>query len=470
MAGDIRGRKVVVIGTGIGGSSVAPLLAKEGMEVTVLERNSFPGGKAASFEREGFIYDTGVHWLARGDRGPMGEIANIVGAEIKFNSMETAMQYTTGGRTARLSQNMDEEESLQRLFEDIGVLPENREGAYALFKDLARERSPEELAELDEVSFSDYIARFVDDEQLNRVLDGFTGMYMCISRRAASAGEFILCFSGQAREKNLCYPVGGMRSVPMAYLDALQYMGGELRYSAPVEQIVIEGGKVRGVEAGGFIPADIVISNNGIKETIALAGRHSFPDDYLNVADNLRLSFGAVSVKYALDTELVGSPLSCYFPDFREKDKVERQAAIFVPVPSAADASLAPPGCQLVLAGSLAPPGLEEPEQAKVICNDMLDRIENTMRDLYPEIEEHAIWKIRTDTRYIAEISGRWSGEVIGIAQNRHQVGKNRPSSVTPVQGLYLVGADAGGRGVGTEMAADSALNLWRTLRNAYSL
>ncbi len=103
---------------------------------------------------------------------------------------------------------------------------------------------------------------------------------------------------------------------------------------------------------------------------------------------------------------------------------------------------------------------------ADAICKEMLDRIENTMQDLYPGIEDHIVWKIRTDTRYIADISGRWTGEVIGLAQNRHQVGKKRPSSVSPVQGLYYVGADAGGRGVGTEMAVDSALNLWRMLRN----
>lgn len=466
MAGGIEGKKIVVIGTGMGGSAVSALLAKEGAKVTVLERNSYPGGKAASFERDGFIYDTGVHWLARGNKGPMGEVASIVGTEIEFVTLNTAMEFTTGGKTAVIAQDMEEDESLDKLFEEIEVLPENREGARALFKDLARERTPEELAALDEVSFADYIARFVDDEQLNRLLDGFTGMYMCISRRAASTGEYIYCFSTQSKQKNLCYPVGGMRAVPMAYLDALQTLGGELRYSTPAERIVVDGGMVRGVEAGGFIPADIVISNNGVKETVALAGRHNFPDDYLAMVDSLRLSFGAVSVKYALDAEIIEAPLACYFPDFNDPELVERQAAIFVPVPSAADPSLAPAGCQLVLAGSLAPPGLEEPAMADAICKEMLDRIENTMQDLYPGIEDHIVWKIRTDTRYIADISGRWTGEVIGLAQNRHQVGSKRPSSVSPVQGLYYVGADAGGRGVGTEMAVDSALNLWRMLRN----
>lgn len=225
MAETLKGKKVVVIGTGMGGSSVAALLAREGADVTVLERNSYPGGKAASFERDGFIYDTGVHWLARGNKGPMGEVASIVGTEIEFVTLDTAMEFTTGGHTAVISQNMDEDESLQNLFEEIGVSHENREGAKTLFKDLARERTPEELEALDEVSFSDYIARFVDDEQINRLLDGFTGMYMCISRRAASTGEFILCFSTQSKQKNLCYPVGGMRAVPMAYLDAMQSLG-----------------------------------------------------------------------------------------------------------------------------------------------------------------------------------------------------------------------------------------------------
>jgi phytoene dehydrogenase-like protein len=29
-----------------------------------------------------------------------------------------------------------------------------------------------------------------------------------------------------------------------------------------------------------------------------------------------------------------------------------------------------------------------------------------------------------------------------------------------PITGLYLVGADAGGRGIGTEMAGESAINV----------
>ena len=92
MTGYLEGKKIIVIGTGIGGAGVSALLAKEGAHVLILERNPFPGGKAASFEREGFVYDSGVHWLARGERGPLGEIAAEAGVELEFRSMDEGVQ------------------------------------------------------------------------------------------------------------------------------------------------------------------------------------------------------------------------------------------------------------------------------------------------------------------------------------------------------------------------------------------
>lgn len=465
MAGVLAGKKVIVIGTGIGGSGVSALLAKEGADVLVLERNAFPGGKAASFEREGFIYDSGVHWLARGEKGPLGEIAAEVGADLKFRTMEEGVKFGLGGRTVTLPTRMDDEDSMKGFFFDLGVSPEKITGAWAFFEDAVREKSHVELEELDTLSLADHVSRFVSDGQFERLIEAFAGIYMVIGPRQSSAGEFILCLSTHIKEKSLSYPLGGMRAIPLAYLEAAEKRGAEVRYSSPVERIVVEAGRVRAVEAGGFIAADIVISNTGVKETVELAGRRNFPVPYLEMVDNLRLSYGAVSVKYALDAEVVHPPVIFYYPDTSRRALAERQAAVFIPVPSAADPSLAPPGCQMVLAASLVPPGLENPGEADRVCEWVIQRIENTMKDLFPDIERHVVWKIRTNTRTIAQLSGRKTGEVVGLAQNRHQVGRNRPKNKTPVEGLFLVGADTGGRGVGTEMAADSALNLRRVLK-----
>lgn len=55
-------KKVVVIGAGFSGLSAACYLAKEGYEVTVLEKNDSIGGRARKFHAEGFTFDMGPSW------------------------------------------------------------------------------------------------------------------------------------------------------------------------------------------------------------------------------------------------------------------------------------------------------------------------------------------------------------------------------------------------------------------------
>ena len=51
-------------------------------------------------------------------------------------------------------------------------------------------------------------------------------------------------------------------------------------------------------------------------------------------------------------------------------------------------------------------------------------------------------------------------GNIIGVGQTVKQIHERRPSQVTPIKGLYIVGAEAGGHGIGTELAANSAMEL----------
>jgi len=54
---------VVVIGSGIGGLTAAGILSKAGLKVSVFEANGQPGGYLCGFERNGFIFDSAIHWL-----------------------------------------------------------------------------------------------------------------------------------------------------------------------------------------------------------------------------------------------------------------------------------------------------------------------------------------------------------------------------------------------------------------------
>jgi phytoene desaturase len=57
-----NGPHAIVIGAGISGLASAGLLAREGYRVTVLEANGEIGGRAGSWERDGFRFDTGPSW------------------------------------------------------------------------------------------------------------------------------------------------------------------------------------------------------------------------------------------------------------------------------------------------------------------------------------------------------------------------------------------------------------------------
>lgn len=55
-------KKVLIIGSGFAGLSAAGLLAKEGHDVTILEKNDQPGGRARIWEKDGFTFDMGPSW------------------------------------------------------------------------------------------------------------------------------------------------------------------------------------------------------------------------------------------------------------------------------------------------------------------------------------------------------------------------------------------------------------------------
>ncbi|MBR4136366.1 MAG: NAD(P)/FAD-dependent oxidoreductase [Bacteroidales bacterium] len=66
---------VVIMGGGVGGLFTAALLAKEGYQVTVLERSARAGGGLQSFRRDGVDFDAGMHVL--GGLQPGGSVDRI---------------------------------------------------------------------------------------------------------------------------------------------------------------------------------------------------------------------------------------------------------------------------------------------------------------------------------------------------------------------------------------------------------
>ena len=74
------------------------------------------------------------------------------------------------------------------------------------------------------------------------------------------------------------------------------------------------------------------------------------------------------------------------------------------------------------------------------------------------------MWTTYTSPTDIDNLFGE-NGNVIGIAQKVGQVGEDRPPIADPeIKNLFHCSADSGLHGIGGELAADSALQLYKTL------
>ena len=167
---------------------------------------------------------------------------------------------------------------------------------------------------------------------------------------------------------------------------------------------------------------------------------------------------------FALDAPLTKTPLNVYIPkryDWAatikglEQGRIPDDIALFMIAPTVAEPSVAPEGLHLLLgaAGTVPADMLDKEMNSKV-----MDLIESRMEKLFPGLKEHTVWKERHGVDFMAAIGGRGRGEVIGMAQRYDQDADKRFSPRTPIKGLYIVGADTGSFGIGTELAAQSAM------------
>jgi len=488
-------KRAVVIGSGPGGAGVAALLQMRGYRVTLLERNDFYGGKCWSFTRDGCVVDSGVHMFSMGASGQHGELNRMVRGDLEWLTANPSEHLLMDGkywlslyqsladprgalsnartnmlmlkdRISRLGRGADVKKEFGREVYRASKRNSPLETLRAVAK-IAR-LDPSYLAELDEITLQEFMHRITDDWTPLQGIAALSMLLTVVPYEEVSAGEFLWCFCNAFRKKTLGVPRGGSREIPGAFLRAFARDGGELRLGCEVARIVVRDGKARGVETaeGEEIAADLVISNAGIKRTLEMAGEEHFPAEYVSYVEGLEYSRSFITTKYGLDRRVVDLPAPGFFNipavnpdhmfDYIGNGGVPEDPFLFTPFPSEWDPYAAPPGKQLIICGVPGP--IEVNKENVAQCERILDRAEERLLDIFPHIAPHIEWKMRTHIAHTASITGKPTGECIGLAQCVGQTGVHKPKPWTAVKDLWLVGTDAGARGVGTEQASGSAI------------
>ena len=107
----MAGKKVIVIGAGIGGLSAAIQLAHRGFSVTVLEKTAKPGGKIVQFKKNGFTFDAGASFitLSRVYKDWFTSVGKNIKDYITFRKMaDTTTFHFHNGKKLTLSTNYNQ--------------------------------------------------------------------------------------------------------------------------------------------------------------------------------------------------------------------------------------------------------------------------------------------------------------------------------------------------------------------------
>ena len=275
---------VVVIGAGLGGLAAAAHLSRAGHTVTIVERESIPGGRAGMITEAGFRLDNGPtvltmpNLLADAFAAAGADMADFVtikpvdpmyravyadGSTLHVRHGREAMtdeirQFANAHEAEAFGRFCDWLEQLYRV-EMAHFIDANFDSVLDLVKPW---RAGLELVRLGGFGkLGRKVASFFDDERLQRIFS-FQSMYAGLAPYEALSLYAVITYMDSV--EGVFVPEGGMHAMATGLAAAVEKVGVTIRYDSPVTRILRTGsGAVSGVEVAGSerIAADVVVCN-----------------------------------------------------------------------------------------------------------------------------------------------------------------------------------------------------------------
>jgi all-trans-retinol 13,14-reductase len=277
----------LVIGSGIGGLTTAALLSDMGWKVCVLEQHYTAGGYTHSYDRNGYEWDVGVHYI--GDVGAKTrtrmmfdylsggklEWAPMADEYDRFYVGDKVFSAIAGKQAFRdnlLRQFPAEAAAIDRYLKLLGRVGKALT-AYSFYKVLkpwqrliawpyTKLKTPTLLFR----NTYDVLSELTQDQDLIAVLCGQWGDMGLPPKRSAFMVHAMIA---RHYMHGGFYPVGGSWKIGESIIPKIQKAGGEVFTYALVKRILTRGDKVTGVEMadGHRIECNCVVSSAGIDNT-----------------------------------------------------------------------------------------------------------------------------------------------------------------------------------------------------------
>ncbi len=463
---------VIVVGAGIGGLTTAALLQERGFSTLVLEKNRFPGGSCSAFRKGGYTFDAGASVFygfcdsdARGTLNLHARIFRKLGIEVPTipdkvqihyhlpNGFDVPVYYEQNRFLERLCQRFPHERDgivrfyreLESVYEILNSLPAGSledpvhlaaVGARHPLKAIA-------LGIKTLFSMGGVARRHLSDAELLNFIDLESFVWSLQDAASTPLVNAGICLVDR-HHGGISYPVGGSGAIAGALAGGVEKFGGEVRYGAEVETVILADGRATGVRlvSGEEIAAKMVVSNATVWDTF---GR-LVTDPLLQVPEDRFIKAPSwFQVFLAVDAGIVPEGFNVHhvLVDAWE-GFTETGGTIFFSAPTVLDPSLAPEGRHTIHLfvtaeadqwAHLDRKGAAYREAKEAYARTLVSRTEKILPGLSGAVEFMVTATPQTHERYLGRRDGSY-GPLLHGGQNILLKPQNR----TPVKNLFATG------------------------------
>jgi phytoene dehydrogenase-like protein len=416
----------ILLGATIPGMTLGAMLARAGWRVLLIEKKRVAGGRAAPWNREGYLSLPGIPRIRYGEKGPFYRICRQIGLKPPLIELNQAWVLDTDGKVRRIT--IGKPGILRaELFSTWDRLSAVR---------LLRSLRGETLEDMEEESLEEWFVR----NKVRGSLQKYLKLIACESTHCTapdriSAGETLRCFQRAFQLKSyLAYPQGGWLPI-LERLEQEIQRNGEIRWQTRVDGIEIQEGRVVGVRVDGeTLKAHHVVCAVPCQQLVSLLPKEATTREYIRLCKKAVPST-ALIVDFALRRRIFRKKGLWFFLD-------PPSYGIFL---SNLYHRHAPAGKQLVT--FVCPCSREEARQPEVM-QALEKKIEENLRKAIARAEMAIEWKRSHLVRMMES-----------IAIQADQTRKDRPGYRVPkVEGLFLVGDSTCAPGACMEMEYESVL------------
>ena len=306
---------VIIIGAGLGGLECGYILAKNGMQVTVLEHEGQVGGCLQTFRRGAALFDTGFHYVGALDEGEslhtLFSYFDLMGLPWKKLDEDCFDEVVIGEDTFAFANKH------QRFYERMAArFPKEREGLKKyvdflkgvgdhIFDAFKGDESKRHTYTLLSRSAYEFLNETIQNPLLRKVLSG-TSLKMELN--APTLPLYTFAQINDSFIRSAWRLRGGGSQIADKLVEGILSMGGEVRTRAAVTYIKEENGKAVGVIVNeeDYLEADWIISSVHPSHTISLVkDRKALRNIYRNRIANLDNTFGMFTANIRLKPGLL---------------------------------------------------------------------------------------------------------------------------------------------------------------------